>query len=552
MQEDQLPTRRVLVARECNLSEYLATSLSKSNQRSLVFERDIKVGTDIVHQSWEIGAGRYGLPQPFDQDVAFAIWWFYQKQGAPDSVDISCTEVEFLDVLRCPKGGSQYRKLDLALNRLLSCTIVSQESILDIRSGVHLTDKFHFLIRYGTDNTKKTRTREKRIYLSIHKFFVASYKAGYVHLLDYDKYFSLTRPLARRLYGLIDKMMGAKNTFQIGFERLVDMMPIVERKRSRMLQSLQPAFEQLVAADCFSDIQVVPAKTEETKVVFKRTTKQKTELVPRNPDEVCQEIDLKCVPIFLGVNHTFLARMVRKYGAERVQRTLQELDGYYARSGKPITSHEGLIARALELATTSQAPALPAPSEPEISPHTDAAFGEIVRRFYRELGVERLSKVRLREGVEVLEGVQKESGADNPTLNQIIDVLLEQRDKKFAGLHSIKVLTKSWDQILSSIERSQKAKELGERERKAAEERETRKRTEEAEAIAAARLSLGADEKGALRREAEEAMARNPFFDEPLKSVEDESERAALRESTIQFIEDRILLDRVVRQTVPA
>lgn len=544
VREDRPSARRVLVPCECNVHEYLATTLSKrSTQRALVFERTIEVGADVVHQRWSIKAGGYGLPQPFDQDVAFAIWWFYQKQGAPDSGDISCTEGEFLDVLRSPKGGSQYRQLDLALNRLLSCTIVSEEAILDIRSGVHVTDKFHFLVRYGRDNRKRVKTRERRIYLSMHKFFVASYKAGYVHLLDYDKYFGLTRPVAKRLYLLIDKMMGAKNTFEVGLERLVDLLPIVKRKRFHLLRGLRASFEQLVAADCFSDIRVVPGKTVESKVVFKRTVRQKVDLVAPSPDEVCKEIDLNRVPIFLGLNQVFLATMVRKYGAERVQDTLEDLAGYYARSGTPITSHEGLISRALEIATMAPAPALPAHPEPGPT-QTDAELGEIVRRFYRQVGVERLSEARVREGIEVLERIQEEAGVDVPTLNRIVDWVLEHREKKFPGLHSIKVLAKAWDQALSSIERRENAKEAAERDRKVAEELEARRRDEDAERIAAARAALGADERAALRREAEAAVARNLFMAEHLKKIADEGERAAFRESNIQFMEERILLKR--------
>jgi hypothetical protein len=551
--DDQLSTRRVLVPRECNLSEYLATTLSKSKQRSLVFERDIAVGTDIVHQHWQIEAGAYGLPQPFDQDVAFAIWWFFQKQGAPDSGDISCTEAAFLDVLRCPKGGSQYRKLDIALKRLQTSTIVSHQAILDIQSGVHLTDRFNFLIRYGKDNREETRTREICIHLSIHKFFVASYKAGYIHLLDYDKYFSLTRPLAKRLYCLIDKMMGAKSTFEIGFERVVEMMPMAERKRSRMLQSFQPAFEQLVAAECFSNIQVVPGKTVETKVVFKRTAKEKAELLVPRPEEVCQEIDLKRVPIFLGVNQVFLATMVRKYGAEQVQRVLEDLDGYYAKSDRPITSHEGLISRALEGPTRLEGPApqsgaaiLPSPAK-AASTGTDD-LGEIVRRFYCEIGVGRMSDGRVREGVQVLERIQQEAGVDVPTLNRMVDWVLQHREKKFPGLHSIKVLAKAWDQALSSIERSVDQKNAAERESKAAEEREERRKKETADRLAAERAALTDQERAALRREAEETAAKNPFLAAHLERIEDEGEREAWLESHIQLAEGEILLERRPRQ----
>lgn len=552
MPEDQRATRRILVPRECNLSEYLATTLSKTNQHSLVFERDIQVGKDVVHQRWAIEAGRYGLPQPFDQDVAFAIWWFYQRQGTPDSGDITCTEAEFLDALRKPKGGSYYQMLHLALKRLLTCTIVSEEAILDIQSGIHLTDEFHFLIRYARDNRKKVRTRDRRIYLSIYKFFVASYKAGYVHLLDFDKYFSLTRPLAKRLYGLIDKMMGAKNTFEIGFERIVHILPVAARKRCKMLRDFQPSFEQLIAAECFSDIQVVPAKSEPYKIVFKRSAKQQIEVIAPSPDEVLRQIDLKRVPIFLGVNQVFLAAMVRKHGAERVQRTLEDLDRHYTRSGKTITSHEGLISRALESATPLgpvPLPEVPATSLTPGSPETDGELGEIVRRFYRELGVVRLSDQKLRDGIDVLERIEREAGVEIPMLNRIVDWVLANRAKKFPNLHSIRILLKAWDQALAEIERAQNAEKAALREKEAAEEKVLARKKREVEEVAGRRASLTDEEKSALRREAEQHADQNWFLQGQLEKFTSDAERQACREEYIRTAENMLLLGRVAIPT---
>jgi hypothetical protein len=185
------------------------------------------------------------------------------------------------------------------------------------------------------------------------------------------------------------------------------------------------------------------------------------------------------------------------------------------------------------------------------APRVDVkALENHVVRFYRTIGVERISKAHLAEGVKVLANVQAEAGVGAEKVGEIVDWILARRETKFKGLHSIRVLEKAWDQAHSAITREEKKRARAAEENtasRAAADTFAEREKKCAQEIAEMRSKLSAEDLSQLRREAELRFTQDRkyvFCGQDLVRVQDEAERSRRREQYLTVIEDEVLRER--------
>jgi plasmid replication initiation protein len=190
------------------------------------------------------------LPGTFDQDVYVEILHRYGEAGFPSDGTISFTLHSFLRSIGRKVDGRTYEQLRSALTRL-ERTIL--ESPLDERFTVltsvsierrRLADREQFTLFPVLTASEPGDAR-----VTISPLIRENIAAGCTVTLSSPLYQSLTSPVARRLYRLMEvaREMGMV-TWRVGLEELAEQLPLTQRYPSHLQRVLQPAHEMLVAA----------------------------------------------------------------------------------------------------------------------------------------------------------------------------------------------------------------------------------------------------------------------------------------------------------------
>lgn len=178
---------------------------------------------------------------------------------------------------------------------------------------------------------------------------------------------------------------------------------------------------------------------------------------------------------------------------------------------------------------------------------------ELIQRFYSTLGVETVSDRRMSAGLRVLREIGTEAQVDPATLGKIVDWVLERREAKFKGLHSINILKAVWDQALSDIRKRENAaaKDVAQKENARAADHAAVAQAEAKKAhVAMMRASLSEGAALELRAEATRRFETEPrlAFTRGMFS-QSKTVCGMTLEEHVELLEDQVLLERAV-QTV--
>lgn len=201
------------------------------------------------------------LPGTFDQDVYVEILHRYSEAGFPADGTISFTLHSFLRSIGRKVDGRTYEQLRSALNRL-------ERTILE-SSGVHqpakrdtpLDDRFTILTSVAIERRRLADREQFTLFpvltasepgdarVTISPLIRENIASGFTVTLSSVTYQSLTSPVARRLYRLMEVAREAGMvTWRVGLEDLAIQLPLTQRYPSHLQRVLQPAHEMLVAA----------------------------------------------------------------------------------------------------------------------------------------------------------------------------------------------------------------------------------------------------------------------------------------------------------------
>lgn len=201
------------------------------------------------------------LPGTFDQDVYVEILHRYAEAGFPSDGTVSFTLHSFLRSIGRRVDGRTYEQLRSALNRLERTTLESSGVYIAVKRETPLDDRFTILSSVSIERRRLadreqftlfpvlTASEPGDAHVTISPMLRENISAGCTVTLSAAVYQSLTSPVARRLYRLIEVAREAGMvTWRVPLDELAQQLPLAQRYPSHLQRVLQPAHEMLVAA----------------------------------------------------------------------------------------------------------------------------------------------------------------------------------------------------------------------------------------------------------------------------------------------------------------
>jgi plasmid replication initiation protein len=201
------------------------------------------------------------VPGTFDQDVYVEIMHRYVEAGFPEDGTISFTLHAFLRSIGRRVDGRTYEQLRSALNRLERTILESNGMYRSARTEAPLDDRFTVLTSVAIERRRLSDREQFTLFpvltasepgdarVTISPLIRENVTAGHTVTLSSPLYQSLTNPVARRLYRLLEVARENDSlAWRISLEELAHQLPLAQRYPSHLQRVLQPAHEMLVGA----------------------------------------------------------------------------------------------------------------------------------------------------------------------------------------------------------------------------------------------------------------------------------------------------------------
>lgn len=201
------------------------------------------------------------VPGTFDQDVYVEILHRYSEEGFPDDGTVSFTLHAFLRSIGRRVDGRTYEQLRSALNRLERTILESFGVYMPAKRGGPLEGRFTILSSVAIERRRLSDREQFTLFpvltasepgdarVVISPLLRENIAAGSTALLSSAVYQSLTNPVARRLYRLLEVARAEGTvTWRVSLEQLAHQLPLAQRYPSHLQRVLQPAHEMLVGA----------------------------------------------------------------------------------------------------------------------------------------------------------------------------------------------------------------------------------------------------------------------------------------------------------------
>lgn len=201
------------------------------------------------------------LPGTFDQDVYVELLRRYQEAGEPADGVLTFPLHAFLRSIGRRVDGSTYEQLRSALGRLERTTLESNGAYERMTAGGRNDIRFTLLSTVAVER-RRTMDRDQlplfsslaatepgvaRVVLSA--IVRDNLAADHVVSLSAACYWSLTSPVARRLYRLLEVAREEERlTWRVALDRLAELLPLSQRYPSHLQRVLQPAHDMLTSA----------------------------------------------------------------------------------------------------------------------------------------------------------------------------------------------------------------------------------------------------------------------------------------------------------------
>jgi len=243
---------RGIVPAEGNFEEHPYFRVGDRNAGTGImhFENELRTRDgNVMQQSWVVRAahGR-GLPGRYDQDVYVALMQLLDAKGLPADGWVSFSVYELVELMGKRHSGREYGQVRESLQRLATTSIESKNAFYHKGRKAYISDTFSLLTEVklaeyeGIAGERKDRNR---VHLS--QYFVDSYRANYLKHIDARFYWSLSSPIAKRLYRLVDKKRGGRRSWEVELFSLRSRIPLSDYKyASKVKEKLAPAHEELV------------------------------------------------------------------------------------------------------------------------------------------------------------------------------------------------------------------------------------------------------------------------------------------------------------------
>lgn len=209
------------------------------------------------------------VPGTFDQDVYVELLHRYHEASCPDDGVISFTLHAFLRSIGRRVDGRTYEQLRSALGRLERTTLESTGVYFDAGAATRVDSRFTVLSSSAIERRRSSDREQLALFpsfsatepgdarVTISSVIRANIAAGHTVTLSAARYMSLSSPVARRLYRLLEVAReDGTVTWRIALDELAEQLPLAQRYPSHLQRVLQPAHDMLLAAGLARDIQL--------------------------------------------------------------------------------------------------------------------------------------------------------------------------------------------------------------------------------------------------------------------------------------------------------
>jgi plasmid replication initiation protein len=206
------------------------------------------------------------LPGTFDQDVYVELLHRYHEAGFPDDGVVSFTLHAFLRSIGRRVDGRTYEQLRSALTRLERTILESSGVYVAASEGQPLEGRFTILSSVSIARRRLAEREQFTLFpvltasepgdarVTIGPDIRSNIAAGHTVTLSAIHYLSLTNPVARRLYRLLEVAREeGMVTWRVPLASLAEQLPLTQRYPSHLQRVLQPAHEMLLAAGLLRD-----------------------------------------------------------------------------------------------------------------------------------------------------------------------------------------------------------------------------------------------------------------------------------------------------------
>jgi plasmid replication initiation protein len=206
------------------------------------------------------------LPGTFDQDVYVELLHRYHEAGFPEDGVVSFTLHAFLRSIGRRVDGRTYEQLRSALTRLERTILESSGVYVAASEEQPLEGRFTILSSVSIARRRLAEREQFTLFpvltasepgdarVTIGPVIRANIAAGRTVTLSAAHYLSLTNPVARRLYRLLEVAReDGMVTWRVPLAQLAEQLPLTQRYPSHLQRVLQPAHEMLLAAGLLRD-----------------------------------------------------------------------------------------------------------------------------------------------------------------------------------------------------------------------------------------------------------------------------------------------------------
>jgi len=183
-----------------------------------------------------------------------------------------------------------------------------------------------------------------------------SFQAGYIKLLDMDRYFRLTLPTSKRAFRFLDKRLYQRDSLEIDlFNYAYDCLGLSQKYRypSKLKEKLDPSFEELVA-DGFLKGFSYEERRDDTTIVIKKAIPKKLR-ARKKPERQEQEAQVQAIhPLAKelarrGVGDDAAADLVAKYPPKQIEQKIEAFDWLMASNNPCVQDNPpGFLRKSIE------------------------------------------------------------------------------------------------------------------------------------------------------------------------------------------------------------
>lgn len=321
---------RSLIPAEGNFEEHPYFRVGDRNAGTgvLYYQNELRTREGhVLEQSWVVRAatGR-GLPGRFDQDVYVALLQLIDVRGMPESGWLSFSIYELVELMGRGHSGRDYQQVRQSLLRLSSTTIESNNAFYHGGKKRYITDSFSLLSQVKLaeyEDPEGNSTDRNAVLLS--DYFRESYQANYLKNIDSRFYWSLSSPIAKRLYRLIDKKRAGRRTWEAELFSLKDRIPLSDYKyASKIKEKLAPAHAELISQQFLEEVGYRKAGKAEYAVYRISDSYQARRAI--EPDSMSRD-EIFCIKRLKaeGMSAETAEQMVLDYGTGRIMQYVEAL-----------------------------------------------------------------------------------------------------------------------------------------------------------------------------------------------------------------------------------